>query len=134
MKKQLFTTLFATFMAVILLILSGCNRYRSHYKAVAFVHSNTSKNASMSFSSFEGTMVFQLKCDNSYEKIGYSAKLDGGSIKVFYDCNGTKTELFSVNFGDDINGVGGELKKGTVYIIVETLQKSQNGSLKFYLK
>ena len=128
MKKQLFTTLLAM---VMILMLSGCNSYRSHYNAVAFVHSNTPENASMSFSRFEGTMVFQLKCENADEKISYSAKLDEGSAKVFYDCSGTKTELFSVSSGDDISQTGGALQKGTVYIIVEMSEEGQNGRFHF---
>ena len=131
MKKHFSEILIAAIMVLVLLILSGCNSYRSHYNAVAFVHSNTSKSASMSFSSFEGTMVFQLKCENADQKISYSAKLDKGSAKVFYDCNGTKTELLSVSSGIDISDIGGELQKGTVYIIVETSEKCQNGRFSF---
>lgn len=115
MKKRLFTGLVATVMALLLLPLFGCNRYTSNYKAVAFAHTNTTKHASMSFSSFEGTMVFKLKCESEDETINYSAKLENGSAKVFYDCNGTKTE-FSVNSGEDISDVGGVLQKGTVYV------------------
>ena len=131
MKKHLFTTLLAMVMALMLLMLSGCNSYRSQYNAVSFVHTNTSENASMSFSSFKGTMVFQLKCENADEKICYSAKLDEGSAKVFYDCSGTKTELFSVSSGDDISQTGGALQKGTVYIIVEMPEEGQNGRFHF---
>lgn len=134
MKKQLFTTFIVTIVLSLLLTLSGCNRYRSRYNAVGFVHTNTAKNASMSFSSFEGTMVFQLKCDSENKSVGYSAKLDSGSVKVFYDCDGTKTELFSVGSGDDVDSVGGALKQGTVYIIVETSEKCKSGSFNFYLK
>lgn len=134
MKKHLFTALLAMTMAWLLLMLSGCNSYRSHYKAVAFLHTNTSENASMSFSSFEGTMVFQLKCKNADEKISYSAKLDEGSANAFYDCSGTKTELFSVSPGNDISDIGGELQKGTVYIIVEASEKCQDGRFSFDLK
>ena len=134
MKKHIFATLIATVMVLVLLMLSGCNSYRSHYNAVAFAHTNTSKNASMRFSSFEGTMVFQLKCKNADEKISYSAKLEDGSANVFYDCSGTKTELFSVSTGDDISDIGGELQKGTVYIIVEASAKCQDGRFSFDLK
>lgn len=134
MKKQLFAVLIATVMALLLLSLSGCNGYTSNYKAVAFVHTNTTKSASMSFSSFEGSMVFQLKCESADEKINYSAKLENGSAKVFYDCNGTKTELFSVNSGDDISEIGGVLQKGTVYIIVEMSGVGQEGHFNFDIK
>lgn len=134
MKNHFFAGWIAFAMVPVLLMLSGCHHYRSHYKAVAFVHSNTSKNASMNFSDFEGTMVFQLKCDNADERIRYSAKLESGSAKVCYDCNGTKTELFSVNSGDDISAIGGTLQQGTVYLIVETSEKGQNGRFNFDLE
>lgn len=134
MKKQLSKALIVAAMALLLLTLSGCNGYVSYYKAVAFVHTNTAKNASMSFSSFEGTMVFKLKCESSEEKINYSAKLENGSAKVYYDCNGTKTELFSVNSGDDVSDIGGILQKGTVFIIVEISGGGQHGSFTFDIK
>lgn len=134
MKKRFFAALLAVVTVFMLLMLSGCDSYRSHYNAVAFAHTNTSKNASMSFSSFEGTMVFKLKCKSADEKINYSAKLDSGSAKVYYDCGGTKTELFSVGSGDDISEIGGALQKGTVYIIVEMSGKGQNGHFDFELK
>ncbi len=134
MKKRFFTVLIAVVMALSLLTLSGCDKYTSHYKAVAFVHTNLTKYASMKFSSFEGTMVFKLKCENDDEKIYYSAKLENGNAKVFYDANGTKTELFSVSSGDDISEIGGELQKGTVYIIVETSEVGKDGSFNFEIK
>lgn len=134
MKKHFWKALIATAVVSVLLMLAGCNSYSSHYNALAFVHTNTSKSASMKFSSFDGTMVFQLKCDSADEKIRYSAKLDTGSAKVYYDCNGTKTELLSAGSGDDISGIGGELQKGTVYIIVEIPGKGQGGSFRFDLE
>lgn len=134
MKKQLFFALIITIVMLLLLPLSSCNKYTSNYNAVAFVHTNTKKNASMSFSSFEGTMVFKLKCESDDEKIKYSAKLENGSAKVFYDCNGTKIELFSVNSGDDISDIGGILQKGTVFIIVEMSGIVKDGSFNFKIE
>lgn len=131
MKKPLFTVLLSIVIALLLLPLSGCNRYTSHYKATVFVHTNTAKNASMSFSSFEGSMVFKMKCESEDEKINYSAILEDGSATVFYDCNGTKTELISVRSGDTISAIGATLQKGTVYIIVETSQTCKNGRFSF---
>lgn len=98
MKKQLFKVLIGIIMVLLLLPLSGCSRYISSYKAVAFVHTNTTKSASMRFSSFEGTMVFKLKCESEDQKINYSVKLENGIAKVFYDCNGTKKRDFVYQF------------------------------------
>lgn len=94
MKKRLLTVLIASVMALLLLPLSGCNRYVSSYKAVAFVHTNTTKNAFMSFSSFEGSMVFQLKCGSTDEKINYSAKLETAAQMYFTTVTGQKRNCF----------------------------------------
>lgn len=131
MHKQIFKVFISTVLIMLLITLSSCSSYSSHYKAVGFVHTNTRKHASMNFVSFEGSMVFKLKCENDDEKISFSAHLETGSAKVFYDCNGTKTELFSIDSGCDINEIGGNLQKGTVYIIVEMTGTGQNGRFEF---
>lgn len=131
-KQRFFAGLFAAVLA--LLMLPGCTRYQSQYKAVGFVHSNTSKNASMEYSSFEGTMVFQLKCGSGEETIHYSAKLEAGSVRVSYDCGGTKTELFGIGSGEEVSQSGGVLQKGTVYLIVETSGASRGGQFAFEVK
>ena len=134
MKKRIFTVVTAVVMAILLLTLCGCDNYTSKYSATGLIQTNTSKNASMSFSSFKGTMVFKLKCGSEDEKINYSAKLESGSATVYYDCNGEKTQLFSVNSGDDITEVGGVLQAGTVYIIIEASESVQNGRFSFEVK
>ena len=75
-KSGFFTAFIGVVTALLLIAFSGCNRYTSNYKAVAFVHHNATKNASMSFSSFEGTFVFNLKCESNDEKIRYSAEVE----------------------------------------------------------
>lgn len=131
MKKRIFTVVLAAVMACLLLALCGCNRYASNYSAIAMVQTSTKKSASLSFYEFKGTIVFKLKCESENEKITYSAKLESGSATVFYDCDGEKTELLSVNSGDDVNNVGGELQAGTVYIILEMSATGQNGLFSF---
>ncbi len=117
MKKQSFKALIFAFVMLLPVSLSGCDRYTSSYNAMMLVRTNTAKSASMSFSRLEGTIVFKLKCDNADEKIHYSATLENGNAKVFYDSNGTKTELFSLGACDEINEIGGVLQKGMVYIL-----------------
>ena len=131
MKKRAFTVVIVAVMACLLLALCGCSKYNSNYSATGLVQTSTEKSASMSFSSFKGTIVFKLKCESADEKIHYSAKLESGSAAVYYDSNGEKTELFSVNSGDDINEVGGVLQEGTVYIIVEMSESGKNGQFSF---
>ena len=96
MKKAL-----SFMVAVLLFSLAGCGKYSSKYNAVGFVHSNQSTSAFMSFYSFEGRMVFQLKSTGEGD-LKYSAELESGSATVYYDFYGTKEELFSVNSGNEV--------------------------------
>ena len=115
---------------ICLLSLTGCGKYVSSYKAVGFVHSNTSKSAFMDFISFDGRMVFTLKSSGEGE-LKYSATLESGSAAIYYDYLDTKTELCTVNAGDAIDSNGGYIEAGTVYIIVETDGKCENGEFTF---
>ena len=132
MKKQRFVKISVMLLAVMLCasVLSGCGGYSSHYKAIMFVHSNTAKSASMSFMSFEGTMVFILKYE-APEQLKYSAKLEEGSATVYYDCDGTKTELFSLKAGEEIESAFSPAGKGKLYVIVETSGECKEGNFKF---
>lgn len=125
--------LFAAVCIMIVGSLSGCNvsKYTSHWNAVAFVHSNTFQNANMSFSSFEGTIVYELRCKGEEEMLHYSSTLESGSADVFYDNNGEKVLMFSVKGGSDADGFVGDLQKGKIYIIVETTEKCTEGQFRF---
>ena len=102
MKKVMLIMLAVVIYA---LCLAGCSPYTSKYNAFAFVHSNTSDSASMSFSEFEGTMVFKLECNGGADaKICYSTKLKGGSATIYYDHDGTKQKLTSAVEGDQNKG------------------------------
>ena len=117
-------------VCLILLSMAGCGKYTSKYKAVGFVHSNESSAAFMSFYSFDGKMVFKLKSTGEGD-LKYSAKLESGTAVVYYDYYGTKTELFSVNSGDEMESHGGYFEAGTVYVIVETSTECKNGDFHF---
>ena len=134
MKKRI-AILFAALLLVLPVVLCGCTVYTSSYKAVGFVHSNVSDSGYMSFYSFEGKMVFRMKWDGATEgSIKYSAKLESGEATVYYDCGGEKTELFKIGAGDEISSSVGTIGKGTVYVIVETNGKCQNGDFRFSLE
>ncbi len=111
---------------------AGCVPYSSHYRAVAFVHTNTAKNAQMSFMEFEGQMVFKLKAGKD-STIKYEAELETGSASVWIDAVGTKQLMFSPVSGDVFdNALELELDSArTVYIIVETDGKCLNGRFGF---
>ena len=131
MKK----TISALFLCIVLLFsFSGCGKYTSHYNATAFVHSNESDSAFMSFWKFEGNMVFQLKCKQAGQSLAYTAKLETGSATVYYDCGDGKTELCALNAGDETESTLEELKPGTVYVIVEADGQCENGDFHFDIK
>ena len=119
---------------VLLFCLTGCVKYSSSYSAIASVRTNTSDTASYSFSSFKGRMVFKLKCKaDSIGQLSYSGKLDQGSLTVYIDHDDAKRELFSLNSGDSISSSLSGISKGTVYIIIETDGKCEDGSFRFDL-
>ena len=129
MKKRI--AIITSLLIISALCLSGCEKYVSHYNATAFVHSNESDHAFMSFWKFEGRMVFKLKCEDAKKTLTYSAKLGTGSAAVYYDADGTKTEWFSVAAGDELQDTLDGLKPGTVYIIVETDGNCETGDFDF---
>lgn len=122
-----------TAAVIILLLLTGCGKYTSSYKAVGFVHSNVSTSAEMSFYSFDGRMVFKLKSSGEGD-LKYTAKLESGTATVYYDFYGTKTELFTINSGEEFDLHGGYVEAGTVYIIVETDGECMNGSFSIHVE
>ena len=129
MKK--FTLLFLALITVIF-GMAGCSSYASHYHAVGHVYSNDSDSAWISFIELEGTEVFKLKCQSSETaRIRYSGKLETGSLTVYTDCGGTKTELFSLRSGDEITASSEALPADTVHVIIETGEKCLNGSVAF---
>ncbi len=119
-------------VCLMLLSMTSCGKYTSKYKAVGFVHSNESSTAFMSFYSFDGKMVFKLKSTGEGD-LKYSAKLESGNAVVYYDYYGTKTELFSVSSGNEMESHGGYVEAGTVYVIVETSTECKNGDFHFSL-
>ena len=117
---------------IILLLLTGCGKYSSSYKAIGFVHSNGSASAEMSFYSFDGRMVFKLKSPGEGD-IKYTGKLESGTATVYYVYHGT-SELFTISAGEELEGHGGYVEAGTVYIIVETDGECMNGAFSFSVK
>ncbi|MBR6332238.1 MAG: hypothetical protein IKR78_03795 [Dehalococcoidales bacterium] len=129
--KKIIGALIAVMMIMSVVCLVGCGGYTSHYKAIAFVHSNTSDSSFMTFSHFEGTMVFKMKNGAENGLLRYSAKLGEGSATVFCDCNGAKQELFTVRGGDGEKSSLVHIDKGTVYVIVETSGNCDDGEFRF---
>ena len=134
MKKNWMTALMVMMMAWIM-GLAGCSGYASSFKTTMCVTTNTSKDASLSFSTLEGTKVFQMKVDKNAEGVlKYAGKLDGGSATVYYDDNGTKKKLFSVGAGEKVEQSVEGLETGKLYVIIETDGKCEEGNFTFEVK
>ena len=132
MKKVMLITLAVVIYA---LCLAGCSPYASKYNAVALVRTTTDDSAEMTFSEFDGTMVFKLNNKLGEDaKICYSTKLKGGSATIYYDHDGTKRKLISAVEGEQTKGSADGLKNETVYVIVETNKKCENGDFSFEIQ
>lgn len=124
----------AAMLCIVLAVsLTGCGGYSSSYKAVGLVRSASSVSAFMSFISFDGTMVFRLKCGDE-STLRYTADLESGSAAVYCDCGGGKTELFSLRGGDEADSRFGDIVSGTVYVIIETDGVCRSGNFDFSLE
>lgn len=120
--------------SLIFLLFPACgNRYVSNYKAVGLVKNNTKSDCNARFSSLEGTLVFKMNASADCD-IDYSAKIEAGSISVYYDSLGQKELLFTLNAGESVESSGGySTNSSTVYIIIETISKTTEGRLEFSL-
>lgn len=121
-------------LLVILLSFCGCdNKYSSHYTAIVLITNSSSHSAYMKFGTFTGTNVFKLRVQDG-DSIEYSGNIKDGSLTVYYDYEGNKEELFTLEGEQEIEDVTKELPKGTTYIIVETDGKVEEGELHFDVK
>lgn len=122
---------------VLCFTLSACgNKYVSRYSAMLMVKTNTPNKASVSFDSFNGTYVMQLKNRGADEAfITYEATLEEGNIKIYYDYNDEKLNLFNIETGGSVEGKTETFTGNkTVYIIIESDAKCNAGSFSFALE
>lgn len=134
--KKIACVVIAVVMLVLCITLTACGaKYVSRYSATMMVKSNTSNEASISFDGFKGTYVMQLKNNGEDEVlIAYTATLGEGNIKVYYDFDGEKKNLFELEMGGSVDGkteifVGNK----TIYIIIESNGKCGEGRFSFAL-
>lgn len=131
MERRIKTCAMAAVLVCVCL-LASCNKYVSHYSALGLVRTNTARSAYMSFHSLEGVVSFRLKCKKASEgRMKYSASLESGSVMVFYEASGTRTELFTLGAGEEVSSYLDELEPGTIYVIVETDEPCQKGAFHF---
>ena len=135
--KKIASVIIAVVTFVLFFTLSACgNKYVSHYSAALMVRTNTSDKASVSFDSFSGTYVMHLKNNSADEVfISYEATLREGNIKVSYDFNDEKLNLFEIETNGSTDGKT-ETFTGdkTIYIIIESDGKCNDGSFSFVLE
>ena len=119
-------------LILICVCFNGC-KYVSSYSATICIHSSSSDSGSIQFESLTGTYVFKMKPEST-NTLYYTAKLGSGSLKVYYDNDDEKKELFTLNSGEAKEFTLTPLKSGTLYVIIETNGKCENGDLSFSLK
>ena len=136
MKK--FASVIVVVVALVLCFsLAACgDMYVSNFNAKLMVSNNNTHNASISFDTFSGTYVMKFT-NNGDDRafITYNAKLGEGNIKVYYDYNGEKLDLFEIGANGSLDGkteafVGNK----TIYVIIESDGKCNDGSFSFALE
>lgn len=136
MKNKVFI-LSAAVLLICCLFLSGCSSepYTSSYNAKGLTQSNTDSAASMSYSEFQGVKVFKLKFDDSFSKsLIYNLRVETGKVTVYYDTDGSKKTLATLKSGDRVDEKLRDLTCSSMYIIVESTEKSLNGNFSFETK
>ena len=132
--KRILSFIIAFAIVLMAIGFTGCNIRVSSYRALMLVQTNTKHEASMSFSKFTGTKVFTLKVVGNKEMmLSYSAELDNGKAEVFYEYNGEKTDLFTIESGEEKNSKVGPFSSGTIYITVKTIETCDEGKFDFSL-
>lgn len=135
--KKFISVMIAVLTMILCFTLSACgNKYRSHYSATLMVTTNTSNEASVSFDSFSGTYVMKLKNNGADEVfITYKATLGKGNIKVYYDFNDEKLDLFEIETNGSVDRKTETFTGNkTIYIIIESDGKCNDGSFSFVLE
>ncbi len=96
------------------------------YTATMMVTTNTSNKATLSFCSFKGSYRMHLQSNGDNQVyISYEATLEQGNIKVYYDYNGKKLNLFEIWSNDTKKGRTEVFKgKKTIHITIDSDGKS----------
>ena len=137
MKKIVRVVTIVIAILVLCFTLSACgNKYTSNYSAKKMTESNTSNKASISFDTFSGRYVVKLQnTGNDEAVITYNATLEAGNIKVYYDFNDEKLDLFEIETDGTVEGKTEAFTGNkTVYVIIEADGKCGAGSFSFVLE
>ena len=118
-------------VVILALALAGCG-YNEHYTSIVMISSEGNNEAFMTFGSFEGTRVLDLRNSNKKkDTLYYSASLKKGKATVYYDYDGTKKELFKIKAGETIDDSIADLELNKVYVIIESDGNCEDGDFRF---
>ncbi|MDE7162681.1 MAG: hypothetical protein K2O44_01205 [Clostridia bacterium] len=135
--KKFVSAIIAVATLVLCFTLCACaTKYVSHYSSSTMTTTETSDKASISFGSFSGTYVMKLQNNGADEAvITYEATLGEGKIKVYYDYNDEKLDLFEIGANGSVDSKTEAFTGNkTVYVIIESDGKCKDGSFSFTLK
>lgn len=134
--KKIAGVIITVLTLVLCLVLTACGKYASHYSSSMMVRTNTSNKATVSFGSFNGTYVMQLKNEGADEVfITYKATLGEGNIKVYYDFHDEKLNLFELKTDGSVEAKTETFTGNkTIYIIIESDGDCNDGSFSFVLE
>ena len=135
--KKFARVLISTMTLVLCFALCACGtKYHDNYSSSAMVEKTTDNDASVSFDTFSGVYVIKWNnTDNSETLITYNATLKDGNIKVYYDYNDEKLNLFEIGAGGSSEGKTEAFARNQpIYIIIESDGKCGEGSFSFTLE
>ena len=119
---------------VMCLGMAGCSGYVSSYSATVMISENTSNSSSLSFSTMKGSKVLKMRTKEEGKTLEYSGSLAEGKVTVYYDEDGSKKELFTINGSEKVESSVTLHAKGRLYVIVETEGKCESGKFEFDIK
>ena len=127
---------FVLVLMLTLALLCSCGGYVKKYSATILITSCQGDEASMEFDTFKGTYNFKLKGKNdSDHTLDCEASLDEGEVNVYVGVNGEKELIFTIKGGESYdNTIALDDKYDdakTIYVIVESENKSSNGDFEF---
>lgn len=115
--------------------LTSCTLLDSKYNAIGLTEVNFPQNCSMTFTSFSGTKVFSMKCEETSNKVmEYKGQIESGSITVYYKFGEEKTLLFQLEGDQSVDSYVENLPVGSINVYVESISTSKKGSFKFEIK
>ena len=124
-------------MVLLIISLFGCgNGYVNKYTAKMMRTSCWDDEASMEFSTFNGTYNFKLKGKNdSDHTLDFEASLVEGEMKIYVGAGGEKELLRTVKGGESYDETitldDKYDNERTVYVILESTDKCVNGDFEF---